>query len=449
MGAVSAFADAAVATPRAISPNSKLNHACIGVGNMGWADLNSIISHSNTQIVALCDVDKNYLARAAEKVPGARIYTDWREMLAKEGERIDSINVSVPDHMHTIIATNAMRAGKHIYCQKPLCHDIAECRLLEKTTREMDVVTQLGVQFAATIGDRMIVQMLRDNVVGTVERLYIFSNREGVSRIKVSRPPADPVPDSLDWDLWLGTAPFRPYAKKVYHPRLWRVWQDFGSAWIGDMGCHLHSAVWRGIGLTAPISVKAEVQESWKNTPARFKENWPQAARITWVYPGNEKTGGKPLTVDWYDGVRAKAAPNLLPPPELQAVAQEVGLENLPLQGSLVVGSEGWILLPHTAGPRLILKDKSAVKPPTPKLPPRPNHYHEFLDACVVGKRARADFSVIAPMMESILLGNLAERVPDTLLKWDASNMKITNVAEANRFLRRTYRKGWELEGLG
>ena len=450
MGTAGYFTGCVSTQPRGISPNSKLNHACIGVGGMGGADISNFKTHARTQIVALCDVDKDRLAKAAIEFPSARTYTDWRELLAKEGDKIDSVNIAVPDHMHTIIATNAMRAGKHVYCQKPLCHEIAECRLLRDTAKQMNVVSQLGVQHSAGIGDRMAVQMLKDNIIGTVEHIYLFSNRKGISRIEVTRPEkADPIPASLDWELWLGTAPYRPYAEKVYHPLIWRIWRDFGSAWIGDIGCHLHSAVWKGVGLTVPISVKAEVQDSWKNTPTRFKDTWPQGAHITWIYPGTRKTGGKPLTVDWYDGMTGSAAANLLPPLEIQALAKEVGLEKLPDEGSVVAGSEGWLLLPHSAGPRLIMKDKNAAKPPKPVLPPWPSHYHEFLNACIEGKRSSADFSLIAPMVEAILLGNVAERVPDTLLTWEAPNMKITNVAEANRFLRRTYRKGWELAGLG
>ena len=431
------------------SPNGKLNHACIGIGGMGGADLSNIKSHERTQIVAICDVDKDRLTKAAAGIPGVRTYTDWRDLLAKESDKIDSVNIAVPDHMHTIIATNAMRAGKHVYCQKPLCHDMAECRLLRDTAKEKGVITQLGIQFSAGLGDRMVVQMLKDNTIGTIEHIYLFSNREGVSRIEVTRPKqADPVPASLDWDLWLGTAPVRPYAEKIYHPLIWRIWQDFGSAWIGDIGCHLHSSSWKGIGLTVPISVKAEVQESWRNTPARFNDTWPQGSHITWVHPGNEKTGGKPLTVDWFDGMTGKAAANLLPPPEIYELAKEIGLKNLYMEGSVIAGSEGWILLQHSATPRLVMRNRSAAKPPMPKLTACPSHYHEFLNSCLEKKKSSADFSVAAPMVETILLGNVAERMPDTLLNWDAPNMQISNVPAANKFLRRTYRKGWELPGL-
>ena len=450
LGAAGLFSGCATAQPGGISPNSKLNHACIGVGNMGWADISNFRTHARTQIVALCDVDKSHLAKAAQEFPDARTYTDWREMLAKEGDRIDSVNVAVPDHNHAVIAVNAMRAGKHVYCQKPLCHEIAECRLMRDTAKKNRVVTQLGVQHSAGIGDRMAVAMCRSNALGTVEHVYLFSNRKGISRVEVTRPEkAEPAPANLDWDLWLGTAPYRPYAEKIYHPLLWRIWRDFGSGWIGDIGCHLHSSVWKGLGLTAPLSVMAEVQESWKNTPARYNDTWPLGAHITWVYPGNAKTDGKPLTVDWYDGFTGVSAVNLLPPPEIQALAKQVGLQRLPEEGSVVEGSEGWLLLPHTNAPRFVPKRPgAAARPAKPVLPPWPSHYHEFLNGCVEGRRTSADFAAVVPMVEAILLGNIAERVPDTTLTWDPADMRITNNEAANGFLRRSYRNGWELSGL-
>ncbi|MDD2455628.1 MAG: Gfo/Idh/MocA family oxidoreductase [Kiritimatiellae bacterium] len=450
LGAAGCFTGCATARgTRVIAPNSKLNHACIGVGGMGGADISNIKTHAHTQIVALCDVDRSRLEKAAQQFPGARVYTDWRELLAKEGDRIDSVNIAVPDHNHTIIATNAMRAGKHVYCQKPLCHEIAECRLLKDTARRRGVVTQLGVQWSAQPGDRMAVAHHRAGVIGAVEHIYLFSNRKGVSRIRAARPAAgEPVPASLEWDLWIGTAPFRPYSEKIYHPLIWRIWQDFGSGWIGDIGCHLHSSVWKGLGLTEPLSVKAEVQTEWKNNPASFKDIWPQGAHITWVYPGVKASGGKPLTVEWFDGMTGEAAPNLLPPPELQELAREVGLEKLPAEGSVTAGSEGWMILPHSAGPRLVLKNRQAAKPPKPVLPACPNHYHEFLDGCVEGRRTSADFGKVAPMVEAVLLGNVAERVPDTLLNWDARRMRVTNSVKATRFLYRDYRPGWELKGM-
>ena len=195
------------------TPLTKVAHACIGVGGMGWHDLQNFKNHAHVQIVAICDVDANHLKRAAEALPDARCYSDWREMLAQEGERIDSVNIAVPDHMHAIIAIAAMQAGKHVYCQKPLCHDVAECRALATLAKTKGVVTQLGTQHASGVGDRMGVQWLREGAIGTVQRVVLCSNRKGAIedyRFRGPRPAQGAaVPEHLNWDLWLGTAPVR------------------------------------------------------------------------------------------------------------------------------------------------------------------------------------------------------------------------------------------------
>ncbi|HPS09697.1 MAG TPA: Gfo/Idh/MocA family oxidoreductase [Kiritimatiellia bacterium] len=424
------------------SPNSKLCHACIGVGGMGAGDLNSFMSHPRIQIVALCDVDKNALAGAAKKVPGARTYTDWRELLAKEGDKVDSVNVTVPDHMHASITLSALRARKHVYCQKPLCHDVAECRALAQAVKGSGLVTQLGTQTAALVGDRMAVHYLSHGAIGEVRRIVLFCTSRARSRLAGPRPAeSSPAPDSLNWDLWLGTAPARGYAPGIYHPFMWRAWQDFGTGLMGDNGCHFFDSSWKGVGLTAPLSAKAEVQESWKNTPARRADNWPQCQHVTLTFPGTRASGGKEITVDWYDGA-------MPPPPDLQKYAKDAGLSSFPEQGSLVIGTEGVMLMPHGTAPRL-LSDGRLDKYPKPKLPPHTNHYHHYLDACLGGEKTESDFTRTDPMNEAIMLGTIAARFPDTLLQWDAPNMRITNVEEANRLVSRTYRKGWNIPGLG
>lgn len=426
--------------PRVISADEKINHACIGVGGMGHNDLQNFHSHPRVRIVAICDVDKNNLDHAAILVPEARRYTDWREMLAKEGDQIDSVNAAVPDHMHALIAITALQAGKHIYCQKPLCHDVAECRALAQAARTSGCVTQLGTQHAAGIGDRMAVQMLRDNLIGTVQRVILCSNRPGAIddyRLVGPRPAqGTPVPATLNWDLWLGTAPVREYSPGIYHPAKWRAWQDFGTGWSGDIGCHIFDAVWKGLDLKAPLSVIAEVQESWKNSAARRGDVWPQSDHITWVFPGNEKSGGKEFIVEWFDGL-------IYPPDDVQAMAKEAGFSEYPAESSMVIGTEGALLLPHTAGPVLLPKAKFAdvAKPKVTG----GNHYHHFIDACLGGEMSKSHFEQTGPMTETILLGTVAIRVPDTLLKWDSEKLQITNSEAANHLLKRTYRKGWEL----
>lgn len=439
------FTGCVSAKGRRLSPNSKVAHACIGVGGMGYNDLTNYKSHARAEVVAICDVDKNHLDKAAALVPNARRYTDWREMLAQEGDKIDSVNASVPDHMHALIATKALEAGKHVYCQKPLCHDVAECRALAQAAKRSGLVTQLGTQFASGAGDLMGVQILRSGVLGAVKKIILCSNRPGAIdtyRLVGPRPAkGEPAPATLAWDLWLGTAPERDYAPAIYHPAKWRAWQDFGTGWSGDIGCHIFDAVWKGLdlGKTAPLTVTAEVQESWKKDAARRADVWPQSDHITWTFPGIKASGGKPFTMEWFDGL-------IFPPEEAQALSREAGFSEYPAESSLVIGTEGAMLLPHQAGPVLLPKAKFAGVE-KPKVPRR-NHYHHFLDAILGGEMCESHFVQTGPMAETIILGTVAIRVPDTVLQWDARALRITNSEAADKLLRRTYRKGWEVPGL-
>ena len=419
--------------------NSKLHHACIGVGGMGFNDLQQFVDHPGVEIIAICDVDKSHLAKAAALVPNARRYTDWRELFSKEGTRIDSVNIAVPDHMHAPITMTALHARKHLYCQKPLCHDVTECRAVARAAAAAGVVTQLGTQFASGIGDRMMVDCLREEVIGKVKRIITCSNRASGAQYRLEGPrPAQgtPVPEDLAWDLWLGTAPVRPYAPEIYHPMKWRAWQDFGTGWSGDIGCHIFSAVWLGLGLTAPRTVIAEVQESWKNSPARRADTWPHSDHITWVFPGNEKTEGKEVSIEWFYG-------EIYPPEDIRKMSE---FENYPEEAAMVIGTEGAVILPHQSGPRLLPSEKFKGRS-LPKLPPR-NHYHHFADACLGGPMTESNFSVTGPMAEAILLGTVGIREPGTLLQWDATRMRFRNAPQANRHLQRRYRDGWRVRGL-
>jgi len=435
---------AATILPRnVLGANDKLCHAAIGSGGMGGADLRALSSHPKVQIVALCDVDANRLKAAAAryKVPREHTYADWREMLHKEGGNIDSVNVSVPDHTHAAATMTALRLKKHVYCQKPLCHDVYECRKVAAAAKAAGVVTQLGTQAASRIGDRMTVHFLRSGVIGKAKRAVLCSNRPGAIeryRLKGPRPAkGDPVPPHLSWDLWLGTAPERPFANGIYHPVRWRAWQDFGTGWSGDIGCHIFDAVWKGLRLTAPKTVIAEVQKSWLESPARRADNWPQGDHITWVFPASDATDGE-LVVEWFDG-------KFYPPDDVQKIAG-LGPGKYPPESSMVIGTEGAILTRHGSGPQLFPKEKFA-KIKRPKLPGR-DHYHHFVNACLGGEMTESHFMQTGPMAETVILGTVAIRVPNTLLEWDAPNLKITNSADAQRLLRRTYRKGWEVEGL-
>ncbi len=426
---------------RAASPNQKLNHACVGVGGMmGLNDVQNFLQHGRTQIVALCDVDANHLKKAAELVPGARLYADWREMLAKEGSRIDSVNVTVPDHMHFAISMAAIRAGKHVYCQKPMCHDVAEVRALTQAAVKAGVVTQLGTQMASGVGDRMTVQLLRAGAVGKVKRVILCSNRPGAIqdyRLAGPRPAqGQKPPDTLNWDLWLGTAPTRPYAPEIYHPVKWRAWQDFGTGWSGDIGCHVFDAIWKGLKLTAPISVMADVQASWKGSAERRADTWPQTDHIVWTFPGNELTAGQELVVEWFDGEN-------LPPAEVRAMFT---VDEYPPESAMVLGTEGALLNPLGNRP-FLLPEERFKDYPRPKFDNR-NHYHHFAEACLGGEKTESHFAQSGPMTEAILLGTVAIRVPDAKLEWDAPGLRVPNQPAADKLLRRSYRAGWKPEGV-
>jgi predicted dehydrogenase len=423
----------------AFAANSKVQHACIGVGGMGWNDLNCFKDHSKLDIVALCDVDANSLAKAATLIPGARTYRDWRELLDKEGSRIDSVNIAVPDHMHAPIAMTALQLRKNVYCQKPLCHDIAECRAVARAAKEVGVVTQLGTQFASMVAHRMAAEYLQQKAIGDVQRIIFTANRPGIEYVRIAGPrPAQgaPVPAELAWDLWLGTAPERPYSPGIYHPAVWRAWQDFGTGWSADIGCHLFNAAWKALGLEAPSSVVAEVQESWKDSAPRRADVWPQQQHITWSFPGSAMTGGKPLTVEWFDGMQ-------FPPDEIKKLEEANGYQG---EAMMAIGTEGMLYLPLDGGPRLLPVEKFKDYP-RPKLEPR-NHYHGFVDACCGGPPTLLPFQAAGPMTEAILLGTVAVREPATLLTWNSSDMTISSAPQAERHLRRHYRKGWEVPGL-
>ncbi len=427
---------------RAASPNGKLNHASIGVGGMGAGDLQQFLNHPRTQVVALCDVDANSLAAAAKKAPGARTYSDWRELLAQEGDKIDSVNVTVPDHNHFAIAWSAIQKGKHVYCQKPMCHDVAEIRALTEAAVQKGVTTQLGTQMAAGAADRTTVALLKAGAIGKVKHAYLCANRPGAVenyRLKGPRPAQGQAPPaSLKWDFWLGTAPTRPYAPDIYHSVKWRAWQDFGTGWSGDIGCHIFDAVWKGLDMKPALTVVAEVQESWKNSPERRADTWPQGQHITWTFPGNDRIDGKELTLEWADG-------EFFPPDDIRKL-YSADFKDYPTESAMLIGTEGALLGASGRSP-ILLPEEKFKDYQRPKLA-EGNHYHLFADACLGGPKTESHFAQTGPMTESIILGTVAIRVPGQLLKWDTKRMSITNVAEANRYLRRTYRDGWHVDGF-
>lgn len=425
---------------RLASPKNKLRHACIGVGGMGWHDLQNFRQHPDVEIVALCDVDANNLLKAAELFPNARTYSDWRELLKQEQDVIHSVNVTVPDHNHFAIAYQAIQNGKHVYCQKPLCHDVAEIRKLTEASIIAGVITQLGTHHASGKGDRSAVQIIKEGVIGKVKHAYLCSNRPAAIetyRLVGPRPTqGTEVPPNLNWDLWIGTAPMRPYASNIYHPTKWRAWQDFGTGWSGDIGCHIFDAVWKGLGLKAPKSVVAHVQESWQKSSERNGDTWPQGDHITWMFPGNEFTESDVLPLEWFDG-------EFYPPWEIRALFQG---KPYPAESAILIGTEGALLIPHGQMP-VLLPEGKYMDYKMPDLEER-NHYHHFVDACLGGEKTESHFAQSGPMTEAIILGTVALRQPDTLLEWDSEKMRFPKNRKANQYIQREYRKGWSVAGF-
>jgi predicted dehydrogenase len=437
----------------ATPPNSKLNLAGIGFGGQGGADLGQMESEN---IVALCDVDKKHAAHIFNKYSKARQFTDYRKML-EEMKEIDAVVVATPDHHHAFASMEAIRRGKHVYCEKPLTHSVWEARQVAKAAREAKVATQMGNQGQASEGTRRLSELVWAGVIGKVHEAHIWTDRPSQGLFNeywpqgVTRPKDTPaVPATLDWDLWLGPAPLRPY-HPTYLPFVWRGWWDFGTGALGDIGCHAMDPVFRALKLNAPLSVQAS--STRVNT-----ETYPLGSIITYQFPARDAApqannqhvaglsgavaGGiemPPCKLVWYDGGLRPPRPEGLP-------------DGRPMgdNGRLLIGDKGFILGggTDTIFPDSCAKDAAEV---AHSLPTSKGHYVEWIEACKGGKPAGSNFDYAGPLAESVLLGNVALRVQLreelTLYKllWDSANLKFTNLDEANKFVRREYREGWSL----
>jgi predicted dehydrogenase len=356
------------------------------------------------------------------------VYQDWRELLAREDKQIDSVNVSIPDHMHCLVAVEAMKRGKAVYVEKPLCDTIHEVRLLTEYARRRNVPTQMGIQISSTRSQRYGEALVRSGIVGKIREVHTFSNKSWGDEAPL--PAAnDPVPASLNWDNWRGVSETRPFKAKVYHPAEWRRRIGFGTGTLGDMGCHIYSPPYRALELTAPVSVTAD-------GPSPTAESWATKARVKLTYPGTEYTAAETVDVWWYDGGE-------LPP---DAVREPVG-ERWPDQGSVVIGTDGMIVLPHMTAEPFVLPDAKMAKLPAIDLPER-DHYGEFIDVVLAGGRNRCstDFSYAGPLAESVIIGNIAARFPHETLTFDARALKFPNKPDANQYLTRTYRHEWSIK---
>jgi len=408
---------------RHVPPSEKLNIAGVGIGGRGAGDLDEVGSEN---IVALCDVDDSYAAKVYKSYPDAKKYHDFRKMLDKE-KNIDAVIIATPDHTHAVVAMAAIKRGKHVYCEKPLAHSIYEVRRVTEAAREAGVATQLGNQGQASEGTRLVGEFIAADAIGPVREVHSWSNRP-ISPRGIDRPKdAHPVPEGLDWDLWLGPAPQRPY-HPCYLPFTWRGWWDFGTGILGDIGCHQMAPVFRALKLGYPTSVEA--CSSGVNT-----ETAPLASIVRYDFPA--RAGMPALRLSWYDG-------GLMPP---RPAELPNGLRFGNADDNLYIGDKGKML-----GHRLLPEARSKEYGKPPRILPRsPGHHKEWIDACKGGELAGSNFNVSGPLTEVVLLGNIALRTGQTLyekglkLNYDGPGMKVTNLPEANEYIRCEYRDGWTL----
>ena len=423
---------AAVAAPYFWVPThaqSRLvRHASIGAGGQALSDITEFAKHPAFDLVAVADVDLCRLDRILDRFPKARVYQDWRELLKKEKGRLDSVNVSTPDHMHAVQAMAAMRQGAHVYVQKPLAGTLRETRALTEYARTAGVISQMGIQVSSQQGQRHGEWLVRSGIVGKVREVHTFSNKSWGDD-KPLPASVDQVPPTLDWDEWLGVADTRPFKRNAYHPGHWRRRIGFGTGTLGDMGCHIYSPPYRALKLTAPTSVTS-------HGIAPSAESWAVKAKVHLVYPGTEYTAGPQVDVWWYDGGE-------LPP---EGLREQVGAR-MPDQGSLIVGTEGLLVLPH-GNPAFTVPEENMATVQRPELTPR-DHYAEFLDAVLAGggTRCSAGFDYSGPLTESVLIGNVAAHFPGEPLAFDAAQLTFPGRADANAHLTRSYRKGWKPKG--
>jgi predicted dehydrogenase len=416
-------------------PSEKLNVAGIGVGGMGGNNINACAA-AGANIVALCDVDWDYAANIFKKYPKAKAYKDFREMLDNE-KSIEAVVVATPDHLHTATAMAAMRRGKHVYVQKPLTRLVSEARAMTEAARKYKVVTQMGNQGHSGNGVRDICEWIWAGVIGEVTEVHAWTNRP-VWPQGIDRPEGeDPIPDTLDWDLWIGPAPMRPYkGNRTYCPFTWRGWWDFGGGALADMACHVLDPVFWALKLKYPTSVEASC------TPVN-DETFPLASIVHYEFP--ERGLGFPaVKVHWYDGGLK---------PERPAELEEGRPIDQASSNVLFMGTKGVLRCgEYGDSPRLLPLSRHREflrnKPPQTLERIKTSHEGNWIEACKTGGQATSNFDYAGPLTEMVTMGNLAIR-PENVgkkLEWDGEKMRVTNENKANDYVQMHYRKGWSLE---
>lgn len=420
-----------------ISPNEKVNFAGIGVGSQGGGDVDAVVSEGGN-LVALCDVDHNYAGKKFAQYPSAKQFTDYRVMLDKMGSDIDAVVIGTPDHTHAVIAMEAMRRGKHVYCEKPLAHNIHEVRMLMAAARRYGVVTQLGNQGHSTDTIRRLCEWVWAGAVGHVHTVYagcgefkeVYSQIRNLDKLGQHYD----VPKELDYDLWLGPAPFRDYTPFWVHWN-WRGWMPFGTGTIGDWFCHVIDPSFWALNLSAPTSVHAEVTGY---DPAIHGLTYPPATKITFEFPAIKDRG--PVKLVWHDGNNPISKPSNFPTDD-----------EIPRTGAVLIGDKGMIVHgSHGAGgchlqPDQLREQYSGKNTPAQKIPRVKGHHWDWLEAIRTGRQAGSNFDYGGRLTQIALLGAIAIRFPGETLNWDEHAVRFTNNNAANAYINPSYRKGWKL----
>ena len=417
-----------IARPRRIAPGAKLKIGIIGCGGKGWSDLEGV---AGEEIVALCDVDARALERAAKRCPAARTFRDYRALLA-EVDELNAVTVSIPDHQHAPAALRAMARGLHVYVQKPLTHTVLEARWMARMAQRHGVATQMGNQGASSDGTRALCELIASDAIGPVREVHAWTDRPIWPQGKDRPAGADPVPAHLEWDLWLGGAPTRPFVRRypdedrdVYHPFCWRGWWDFGTGALGDIGCHTLHAPAVALQLGAPTRV--EVLDAAEAKP----ESFPKWSVLRWDFPA--RGAHPPLQLFWYDGGKKPPLPE-----EMKGGEWAEG-------GVLYVGDRGKIYRDRLI-PEARMKDFQRPAPTLPRIPGE-NHYEDWLTACRGGRPASSNFDIAGPLTETVLLGNVALWLRRTI-EWDAQRLRVAGLPEADALIRGAYRAGWAPPGV-
>ena len=425
-------------TAQQLFENKRLKTAHIGVGNMGKEDLMAMASHKMVDVVALCDVDANLLKEAHLLFPKAKIYADYRVMLKEMNSDIDAVVVSTPDHTHAPASMMAMNMNKAVYCQKPLTHHVSEARAMASLAKEKNLITQMGIQVHSFYDYKLGTLLIQSGIIGKVHTVRAWSPKNWGYDGAVPEG-SDPIPESLDWNLWLGTSAERSYKKGVYHPGNWRKLVDYGCGTLGDMGVHIFDTPYNALELDVPLTITNECRK-----PNGY--GFPEINVVTYEFPGTKYTTDG-LKWVWYDGAQA---------PNMHKEFELPNGERLPDQGAMFIGEKGRLLLPHFMQlPKKIVdgayqnidneikkieKEFKLGEPIRDYTSEGPKHYHQFVDACLGKGECTAPFSYSARLTEVILLGVIAGRFPGETLHWNTDTASFDE-SKANEYLSAPYRE--------